>query len=274
MEKEIQNCPNEHGLMAVKTIEKNITFKGEEISFQVDSFICEECGMEIATIEQAATMQNIIADAYRKKVGLLTGTEIKENRKKLGLTQKELAKRAGVGIASIKRWENGIIQTKSMNSSLKAAFQQIKVGNNVTGNRAMSIERIKLVIKELEKETGQEFLQDGDMMLYDAKYLWYADMTAYNRLGRSLTGASYAALPRGPQLNNYKELIDLIRDSDETKAVPLTDEEKRIIVRVALSFPNKKSVFNAAHREEVWKNKTAGSIIPYSDADKLTEIQI
>ena len=161
-----------------------------------------------------------------------------------------------------------------MNASLKAAFQHIKVGNIVTGNRVLSIERIKLVMKELEKETGQEFLQDGDMMLMDAKYLWYADMIAFNRLGRSITGSSYAALPHGPQLNNYKELIELIRDSDETKAEPLTDDEKRILIRVALSFPSKDSVFKAAHREEVWKNKTTGSLIPYSDADKLTEIQI
>ncbi|MGD9161054.1 MAG: type II toxin-antitoxin system MqsA family antitoxin [Desulfobacteraceae bacterium] len=274
MEKEMQNCPNNHGLMAVKTIKKNITFKGEELSFQVDSFVCEECGMEIATIEQAATIQNVISDAYRKKVGLLTGAEIREQREKFGLTQKELSKRAGVGIASIKRWENGIIQTKSMNTSLKAAFQQIKVGNNVTGNRVLSIERVKLVMKEFEKETGHEFLQDGDMMLKDAKYLWYADMMAFHRLGRSITGSPYAALPHGPQLNNYKELIDLIRNSDETKAEPLTYEERRIIIRVALSFPSKKSVFNAAHREKVWKNKTTGSIIPYSDADKLTEIQM
>ena len=108
MDKEKQSCPNDHGLMAVKTIEKNITYKGEEISFKVESYICEECGIEVATIEQAAVIQNIIADAYRKKVGLLTGEEIKEQREKLGLTQKELAKGAGVGVASIKRWENGL----------------------------------------------------------------------------------------------------------------------------------------------------------------------
>lgn len=34
-------------------------------------------------------------------------------------------------------------------------------------------------------------------MLYAAKYLWYADMVAFRDLGRSITGASYAALPMG-----------------------------------------------------------------------------
>lgn len=274
MEKEFQNCPNNHGPMVLKTTEKSMTLRGENITFQAESFVCKECGLEVATIEQTATIQNAIADAYRKKTGLLTGAEIRAGRERLNLSQKDLAKRAGVGIASIKRWENGIIQTKSMNSALKAAFQNIKVGNSYTGNRALSIPRIKLVMKEFEEELGEKFLEEGDMMLFDAKYLWYADMVAYHRLGRGLTGATYAALPHGPQLNNYKELIDLIRVADESTAKPLTPEEKKIIVRVVVTFPKKKSIYDAVHREKVWKNKTTGALIPYSDSAKLTEIQI
>ncbi len=257
-----------------KKADKSMNFRGEDICFQIEAYVCGECGLEVATIEQAADTQIAIADAYRKKVGLLTGAEIRELRGKHDLSQKDLSKRAGVGIASIKRWENGIIQTKSMNSALKAAFQDIKIGNNYTGNRVLSIPRIKLVMKELEAETGEKFLGEDDMLLFDGKYSWYADMLAYHRLGKSLTGATYAALPHGPQLNNYKELVDLIREEDETKAKPLTLEEKKIIVRVALTFPTKRSVYNAAHKEEVWKNKSTGTIIPYSDASKLTEIRL
>ena len=274
MEKETQNCPNNHGPMVLRKTERKMTFRGEEIAFQVESFVCEKCGLEVATIEQTAAVQNAAADAYRKQTGLLTGAEIREQREKLNLSQKDLARRSGVGIASIKRWENGIVQTKSMNSALKAAFQNIKVGNNYTGNRALSIPRIKLVMKEFEKELNQKFLEEGDMMLFDAKYLWYADMVAYYRLGKSLTGATYAALPHGPQLNNYRELIDLIREADELKAKPLSPEEKKIIVRVALTFPTKQAIIDAAHREEVWKKKGAGAIISYSDSSMLTEIQI
>lgn len=274
MYKEIQNCPNGHGPMTLMKNERNMTFREEEINFQAETYVCEKCKLEVATIEQTAVIQNTIADAYRKKTGLLTGAEIRNAREKLRLSQRDLAKRAGVGIASIKRWENGTIQTRSMNSALKAAFQDIKVGNNYTGNRALSIPRIKLVIKEFEEELGEKFLEEGDMMLFDAKYLWYADMIAFHNQGRSLTGATYAALPHGPQLNNYKELIDSIRDADESTAKPLTMEEKKIIMRVALTFPNKQLIFDAAHREQVWKNKTTGAIIPYSDSAKLTEIQL
>jgi len=274
MEKEIQNCPNSHGAMVLRKSKKNMTFRGEDIAFQVESFMCEKCRLEVATIEQTATIQNAAADAYRKKLGLLAGAEIREQREKLDLSQKDLAKRAGVGIASIKRWENGIIQTKSMNAALKAAFQNIKIGNNYTGNRALSIPRIKLVMKEFEVELGEQFLKEDDMLLFDAKYLWYADMVAYHRLGRSLTGATYAALPHGPQLNNYKELIDSIRKADESTAKPLTLEEKKMIFRVALTFPTKQSIIDAAHLENIWNNKGTGAIIPYSDSSKLTQIKI
>ena len=267
------NCPNNHGEMALRRFAKETTFKGEKINHQFETYVCDECEISIGTIEQTAAAQNAIADAYRKKIGLLTGEEIKQKRAENGWSQKELAKRAGVGIASIKRWENGIIQTKPMNQALKSAFQGDKVGNRYTGNRAaISIPRIKLALRELEREVGDALLVDGDKLLFAAKYLWYADMLAFRKLGRSITGSTYAALPYGPQLNNYNDLVELILKADESEADPLTEEEKKIIVRVAATFPDKRLVYDASHREEVWKKRTPGEIIPYTTAVELTEI--
>ena len=53
---------------------------------------------------------------------------------------------------------------------------------------------------------------------------------------------------------------------------PLTIEEKRVLVRIAKRFPDKRRIIDAAHREEVWRKKSAGSLIPYSDAFELKEI--
>jgi putative zinc finger/helix-turn-helix YgiT family protein len=267
------SCPNGHGEMAVVVAMQDKTFKGERITYQTETYECKECGLNIGTIEQAAAAQNAIADAYRKIVGLLTGQEIKEKRAAKGWSQKELAERSGVGIASIKRWENGIIQTRSVNEALINAFQNSRVGNIFTGNRdKISLSRIKLVLKRFEAELGFGFLNEGDMLLFDAKYSWYADMLAFKELGMGITGADYAALPHGPQINNYKELVELIREADESEAEPLTEEEMRIITRVARAFPTKQQVIDAAHREVVWKRKGPGQNIPYSEADELTEI--
>jgi len=267
------NCPNDHGEMIITVAEKETTFRGEIITYPTETHECKKCGMNVGTISQTAAVQNAIADAYRKKVGLLTGQEMKEKRAAKGWSQKELAEKSGVGIASIKRWENGIIQTRSVNEALKSAFQDSRVGDIYTGNRVkISLSRIKLVCNTFAAELGLGLLDEGDMLLFDAKYLWYADMLAFRLLGRSITGANYAALPHGPQLNNYKELVSLIRAADETEADPLTAEEKRIITRVARTFPTKRLVYDAAHREEAWKSKGSGEAIPYSDADQLTEI--
>jgi putative zinc finger/helix-turn-helix YgiT family protein len=265
-------CPNAHKSLALVKTEKEMNFKGVGIKFLVEYYKCQECGVEIGTVEQTAATQRAVSDAYRRVKGLLTSKEIRENRKQLGLTQKELAKRMNVGVASIKRWEGGLIQSKAMNSALVSAFRGLTIGNIYTGNRALSIPRIKLVMTEFEIQLGEGFIEEDDKLLFDAKYAWYADMIAYREFGKSMTGATYAALPHGPQLNNYKELVELIRAADETKAEPLTHEERRILVRIAKKFPNKRMIMDAAHREEAWKKKSAGALMPYSDAFDLTEI--
>lgn len=109
-------------------------------------------------------------------------------------------------------------------------------------------------------------------MLYDAKYIFYSDMLAFKVFGMSLTGGHYAVLPHGPQLNNYSELVDYIRTANLSEADPLTREEKLVINRVAMTFPQKRMAYNASHRKVVIKEKLIGQSIPYTDAFRLTEI--
>ena len=84
--------------------------------------MCPVCGIEAGTINQTATTQRAISDAYRKAVNLLTGKEIREGRKELELSQEALAKRMNVGIASIKRWEGRAhpVQSHGQGSSFSA----------------------------------------------------------------------------------------------------------------------------------------------------------
>ena len=264
-----KNCPNDHGAMEIKKLDKSMIFRGVNIKFQVEHYVCSVCGIEVGSIEQAAVTQRAISDAYRKKVGLLTSEEIREGRERLGLTQKALAEQMSVGIASIKRWEGGLIQNKSMDQVLRMALQGQVVGNIYTGNREFSIVRIKLVLKQTEFTLHKKLLVQNDRLLYAAKYLWYADMVAFRELGQSMTGGTYASLPQGPQLNNYRDLIRPIERANEADAEPLTVEEKRIITRIAKTFPHKYMIYKASHNEIIWQRKNNGEIIPYSDADDL-----
>jgi putative zinc finger/helix-turn-helix YgiT family protein len=272
MEKKSMNCPSGHGAMKLINKRKSTTFKGVDINYTMNCFVCPACGLEAGTLSQTAQIQKTIVDAYRKKVGLMTGSEIIEGRKKMNLTQQKLADRMKVGIASIKRWEGGIIQSKSMDRMIQQSLSGEVCGDLLTGNRALSIERVKLALRYLEKVLNMKVLKENDRFLYAAKYMWYIDMEAYKQTGQGVTGATYAALPLGPQLNNYKDLVEEIIKANDRYAQPLTDEEKCIIEKIANVFPTAKKVFDASHRENVWKEKLPGHFIPYSDAFRLTEL--
>lgn len=266
------NCPKGHGAMDLKVVNKAMTFKGVDITVNAEAFVCPRCGLEAGTLQTAGAMQLAIADAYRAKQGLLTSNEIKELRKARNLTQRDLAEIMNIGIASIKRWETGTVQSGSMDYALRMQFQCRIQADNYSGNREISLPRIKLVIKQLEKLMDKRLLKKSDKFLYLAKYLWYADFLSFRQLGRGMTGASYAAIKYGPQLNNYSYLIDPIKDSDENQAEPLMDDEIRILKKIVETFPDERMVYEAAHRENIWKEAEMGALIPYTCAQELTEI--
>ena len=85
-----------------------------------------------------------------------------------------------------------------------------------------------------------------------------------------MTGATYAALPYGPQLNNYKDLIEDIMKADQSEAEALSPAEKRIITRIALRFPEERMAYASAHKEKIWKKQSNGAIIPYTNSSELT----
>jgi len=270
MTKKVLKCPNGHGKMLIKKSQKSVNFRGVDLTYQAEIYACPTCGAKTGDNNRATTTQKEISDAYRKAVNLLTGEEIREERKNLKLSQDALARRMNVGIASIKRWEGGLIQTKAMDRALRLALRGRISEDHYNGNRTFSIPRIKLVLRQYEVFLGKSILKKRDKMLFAAKYLWYADMVAFRETGKSMTGSTYAALPYGPQLNNYRDLIDEIKCASETSAEPLTPEEKRIIAMIVETFPHEKLVYDAAHKEKIWKKKTTGAIIPYSDSFDLT----
>lgn len=266
------DCPNEHGRMILTTAPRMVTFRKRRIEYPAKHYVCPECGISVDDIALAAENQRNISDAFRKASGLLTGDEIVAGRKGLKWTQEKLAKAMNVGVASVKRWETGQIQTKVMDKMLRRVLAgDPPLSNAVNGNRTLSLPRIKAVLKQFSEELGRDMLKDdpNDNLLYEAKYLWYADMVAFRETGQGLTGATYARLPQGPQLNNYKDLIPMIRESDENEAEPLSDTEIRIIARIAATFPTNQSIYRVSHDEPAYTGKRDGELIPYTDAESI-----
>jgi putative zinc finger/helix-turn-helix YgiT family protein len=269
------DCPNNHGKMELKRVPREVTFRGRPVKYRPEHFICPSCGFVADDWKLAANNQKALSDAYRRTVGLLSGEEIVAGRKQLGWNQGQLAKAANVGIASVKRWEGGLIQTKSMDAILRRVLTgKMTLRDTYTGNRGgVSLPRIKLVLGEFSKALGRKILRSSDKgVLYAGKYLFYADMIAFRELGQSMTGASYAAMPHGPQLDNYRELVESIQAADERKAEPLTDQEKRIIRQIAKAFPGDQSIYREVHKEGVFRGKKPGEHILYTEAVRLRQV--
>ncbi len=84
------------------------------------TYRCRNCGEVVLDAE--ANKQ--ISAAFRRQAGLLTPEEIRQNRKKLGLTQEELAERLSVAEATLSRWENGWqIQQRCLDKLMRLFFE-------------------------------------------------------------------------------------------------------------------------------------------------------
>ena len=170
------NCPNDHGRMVLKAKTKELTFRNKRIKYPARHYVCPKCGIEADDISLAAENQKKISNAYRKAANLLTGEEIVKGRKKLKWSQDQLARAMNVGIASVKRWETGQIQTKPMDDILRRVLSgNVPMHDLYTGNRKLSLPRIKLVLNKFSELLGRDMLKEdpNNQLLYEAKYLWY-----------------------------------------------------------------------------------------------------
>ncbi len=267
------NCPAGHGEMQMATVINEIEFRGERVSYQIESLVCRECGVTRSTVEQTADAQMAIADVYRSKVGLLTGEEIKHYRVQLNLSQQQLADKAQCAKMSVLRWENGVVQKAASDKALRDILCPKESQNEFSGNRDLSLGRIKLVYQEFERYVPYELLIPGDKGLYAVKNCWYADQVAYRELGLGMTGATYAVMPHGPQLDNYADLVDEILKAETAVVEPLSEKEVTIIKRLSAIFRHQRDAFDASHAEPEWKKIESdwGKRISYSIAYNLTK---
>lgn len=93
--------------------------RGEEVPVRTEATVCSRCGFHVLSDEQSDAYTIASADAYREKHGLLTSGELKEIRNRLGMSQLSFARFLKVGVASVKRWEAGLVQDEAMDELIR-----------------------------------------------------------------------------------------------------------------------------------------------------------
>jgi putative zinc finger/helix-turn-helix YgiT family protein len=89
---------------------EKVNVRGVNVSALVTHCICAECGEEIDVPEVGEENLRLAFDAYKEKVGLLSGEDIKKIREKYDISASALSSLMGLGEKTITRYENGAIQ--------------------------------------------------------------------------------------------------------------------------------------------------------------------
>ncbi len=120
------------GTVAEAHVEFPVVIQNEEFTCRVPRMICSACGTAYSTPQQFDRSIELGVAAFQESHGLLTATKIKEVRESLGLTQPELADRAKVGVASVKRWERGRqVQTAANDQALRNALSLSEASSDI-----------------------------------------------------------------------------------------------------------------------------------------------
>ena len=97
---------------APRTIETEC--KGERVSVTLRAPKCSNCDRVVILGRNVRAYDRAVSDAYRSKVGLLTTGELDRLRRNLNMKWSEFANYLFIGIATLKRWNRGEIQTQAL----------------------------------------------------------------------------------------------------------------------------------------------------------------
>ncbi len=233
-------CEAEASVEHVRT-EKTINVRGEPIKVAFDLPTCVKCGEGFINPK---TDRDPLAEAYRvfrHRHTMLQPEEIKELRKRYGVTQGELSRILGWGAATLSRYENGALQDATHDRALKLLddpqnlLRLIEAVPDALGEKRRSslVNTLKRIVKDehpiercLEEWFGHDersfftgfhpldmdkffncilyFCKGGKLKTVINKLLFYSDFKHFKTYSMSITGAQYVHLHYGPVPKNYE----------------------------------------------------------------------
>lgn len=256
-----------------RVMEETVNFevRGEIIPTTMKYYECVCCGDRFEVNARDYDPYETVYREYRRRKGMLQPEEIKAFRKKIGLSQGEFGSLFGAGVASINRYENGSLQTESIDRAMQSLTKDGALLRHVNENSAnlpdAVVRKIRNSLSDVSpvseavdslvdafwgynasEESGYlEFQPDKFFALVQffcfkenvpktklLKELFYCDFGYFKEHGQSITGAKYARIPYGPVPDKYETLLNIAADS--LKLVEVREEYMPDYERVKQSF--------------------------------------
>lgn len=174
------SCMEEHDVDTVEVIEQE-AYKGVDLEFTATYEYCSNTDGYLETEDMIRANSLALKDAYRRKVGLLTSSEIKGIRDKYGISQKDFSEILDCGRATITRYENHQVQDRAHDDILRKIDEDPKWLLDLI-NRA----RGRLSQKAYSKyyhEANEQYNQKKNQYLIDAIQAIYADFSEETAAG-------------------------------------------------------------------------------------------
>jgi len=110
-------CGNSH--LRVHESHNEVTIDGTQVRVPLRSHVCETCGSIETLDEDLRTNARAVRGATKQHRGLLTGPQVRDLRKRLGISQDVASKVFGGGPVAFSKYENDeIVQSDAMDRLL------------------------------------------------------------------------------------------------------------------------------------------------------------
>jgi len=111
-------CMEVHEVLTIREVE-SMTFDEEFVEYEAEYEYCDRTGDYLEREEMMSRNNMNLKNAYRRKVGLLTGDEIVAIRKKYGISQSDLGMLLDWGEKTIARYETFQVQERAYDMVLR-----------------------------------------------------------------------------------------------------------------------------------------------------------
>ncbi|NMB67181.1 MAG: DUF4065 domain-containing protein [Chloroflexi bacterium] len=245
------NCERETKQVPVDRVEE-INVRGQIVPIHLEYYQCEECGEDFEIPRSGYDPVDAAYREYRRIKGMVQPQEIKDFRKKLGLTQKDFSEMIGIGIATLNRYENGALQSEAHDQAIQLCMQPANLLQIITKKPNLLSEtdqnRIIQILQQEKQDCGgllEEAVEqfgsyppnllsgykrfDVNKLFQSMKFfcfndqvtktklmklLFYADFKHFKDTGVSISGVRYAHAHHGPVPDQFETWLVAISEWD------------------------------------------------------------